>query len=99
MLVQKTEWRRYDNGMEPQGEEERLGAAEKGRTHGWSMDVQTVGLNAETKKCRHRARGKDFSLDIHSYRTFLEREVRNDGDRWRLLPGASKGVIESLVKP
>src|ERR1700732_4854145 len=27
------------------------------------------GLNAETKKCRHRARRRSFSLDILSYRT------------------------------
>ena len=28
------------------------------------------GLNAETKKFRHRARRRGFSLDIPSYRTF-----------------------------
>src|ERR1700732_3138158 len=35
------------------------------------------GLNAETKKCRHRARRRSFSLDILSYRTFpqLRRRV------------------------
>jgi hypothetical protein len=51
----KTEWRRYDSGMEPQAEQE----TSRSRI---DVDVQTVGLNAETKKCRHRAGGEDFVL-------------------------------------
>ena len=41
--------------MEPQAEQE----TSRSRI---DVDVQTVGLNAETKKCRHRAGGEDFVL-------------------------------------
>jgi hypothetical protein len=33
------------------------------------VHVQTVGLNAETKKDRHQSRRGDFSLDIPFNRT------------------------------
>ena len=67
----RNEGRRRNKGMEPQGRgnvpalhtperNKRLGLRKttlESRVH-----VQTVGLNAETKKCRHRAEGEAFLL-------------------------------------
>src|SRR5882762_4850339 len=77
LLFQKR-WRRRDKGMEPQGRgnvparhtperDKRLGLRKttlESRVH-----VQTVGLNAETKKVSAPSRRGDISLDILFYRT------------------------------
>jgi len=55
LFVSGNEWRRRDSEMEPQ----------EGRRN----DVQTVGLNAETKKVSAPSRRGDISLDIRFYRT------------------------------
>src|SRR6266480_3399044 len=60
--------------MEPQwGGEKSLTAAEKDHT----LTDRVCAFKTswaecrDQKRCRHRANGGDFSLDIHSYRTFL----------------------------
>jgi hypothetical protein len=55
LFVSGNEWCRHDSEMEPQG--------------GRRNDVQTVGLNAETKKVPAPSRRGDISLDIRFYRT------------------------------
>src|SRR5436853_4778735 len=61
--------------MEPQwGGEKSLKAAEKDHT----LTDRVCAFKTswaecrDQKRCRHRANGGDFSLDIHSYRTILE---------------------------
>jgi hypothetical protein len=54
LFVSGNEWRRHDSEMEPQG--------------GRRNDVQTVGLNAETKKVSAPGRRGNISLDIRFYR-------------------------------
>src|SRR2546429_3925307 len=60
--------------MEPQwGGEKSLKAAEKDHT----LTDRVCAFKTswaecrDQKRCRHRANGGDFSLDIHSYRTIL----------------------------
>src|SRR6267378_1079111 len=67
----RNEWPRHNSEMEPQGRRRispfrvtkrttklrRLSKTTRSRVH-----VQTVGLNAETKKCRHRADGEECLL-------------------------------------
>src|SRR5437016_11322876 len=62
--------------MEPQwGGEKSLKAAEKDHT----LTDRVCAFKTswaecrDQKRCRHRANGGDFSLDIHSYRTTLSR--------------------------
>ena len=71
-----------NKGMEPQGRRRtspfrvtkrstklrRLSKTTRSRVH-----VQTVGLNAETKKVSAPSRRREMSLDIPFYRTFLLR--------------------------
>ena len=68
--------RRYHKDMEPQwGGEKSLTAA--GKNHTLTDRVctfKTIGAECrDQKKCRHRANGGVFSLDIHSYRTLIGR--------------------------
>src|SRR5207253_9896552 len=65
--------------MEPQwGGEKSLKAAEKDHT----LTDRVCAFKTswaecrDQKRCRHRANGGDFSLDIHSYRTILRRAIR-----------------------
>src|SRR6266566_10049023 len=65
--------------MEPQwGGEKSLTAAEKDHT----LTDRVCAFKTswaecrDQKRCRHRANGGDFSLDIHSYRTFLRNSCR-----------------------
>jgi hypothetical protein len=67
----RNEWRRRNKGMEPQGRGNVLAlrARERNKRLGLRkttlesrVHVQTVGLNAETKKCRHRAEEETFLL-------------------------------------
>src|SRR6266478_5535090 len=65
--VSEDEWRRHNQDMEPQrrGSVPPLHSRKRNRTSGLSkttlevgVHLQPVGLNAETKKDRHRADGK-----------------------------------------
>src|SRR2546430_3774927 len=66
--------------MEPQwGGEKSLKAAEKDHTlTGRVCAFKTSWAECrDQKRCRHRANGGDFSLDIHSYRTILMAVLRS----------------------
>jgi hypothetical protein len=78
LVVSENDWRRHDSAMEPQGggNISPLPARRRNRTRSLSnttlearVHVQTVGLNAETKKCRHRADGEECLLTFPFYRT------------------------------
>ena len=66
-------WASSPREMEPQGRGSvsSLSTRRRNRSHGLGVHAQTVGLNALTTMARHRANGKDFSLDIPFYRTCL----------------------------
>jgi hypothetical protein len=76
-MFQKNDGRRHNSEMEPQGRgslpplytrrQNRALSLSK-TTHEARVHVQTVGLNAETKKNRHRAERETF-LDIPFNRT------------------------------
>jgi hypothetical protein len=77
VMFQKNDGRRHNSEMEPQGRgslpplytrrQNRALSLSK-TTHEARVHVQTVGLNAETKKNRHRAERETF-LDIPFNRT------------------------------
>ena len=76
--VSEDEWRRRNKDMEPQGRGSVPAFRTRRRNRALGLrkttlrsrvHVQTVGLNAETKKDRHRAGRGGFSLDIPFYRT------------------------------
>ncbi len=78
LSVSGNEWRRHDNAMEPQGWNtiSPLHATKRKRTAGprkttraRRVNVQGVGLDAETKILSSPSRGRSISLDIPSYRT------------------------------
>jgi len=77
LVVSENDWRRHDSEMEPQGGSvSPLRTRRPNRALGLSkttlrsrVHVQTVGLNAATKKDRHRAGRGGLSLDIPFYRT------------------------------
>jgi hypothetical protein len=71
VMFQKNDGRRHNSEMEPQGRgslpplytrrQNRALSLSK-TTHEARVHVQTVGLNAKTKKDRHRAEGETFLL-------------------------------------
>ena len=78
LSVSGNEWRRHDNAMEPQGWNtiSPLHATKRKRTAGPRkttraprVNVQGVGLDAETKILSSPSRGRSISLDIPSHRT------------------------------
>src|SRR5438477_10157504 len=93
--------------MEPQwGGEKSLKAAEKDHT----LTDRVCAFKTswaecrDQKRCRHRANGGDFSLDIHSYRTILRCVIllffsSISSPPWRLLgPGGVRSLVaESLL--
>src|SRR6266481_5919900 len=100
--VSENEWRRHNKGMEPQGRgsvlplhiwkrNRTLGLRKT--TLGVGVHVQPVGLNAETKKDRHRAGRGGLSLDIPFYRTCPISAAISIG------PIESVGDIFKLPKP
>jgi len=94
--------RHHDSEMEPQGKgsvsslrtRRRNGALGLRKTTLRSrVHVQTVGLNAETKKDRHRAGRGGFSLDIPFYRTCTICALK----RSRPAADASRGMYGAVV--
>src|SRR5258708_14798072 len=61
------------------------------------VHVQTVGLNAETKKDRHRAGRGGFSLDIPFYRTCPNARSGNPGVFWRTLGARACGLLLGIA--
>src|SRR5258708_11945158 len=98
----RNEWRRRNKGMEPQGRgnvpalhtperNKRLGLRKttlESRGH-----VQTVGLNAETTTCRHRADGEECLLTfpfIGPVRLALNRDLAT------LMPRFSSDMLPAI---
>src|SRR5689334_24980995 len=78
LLVSRNEWRRHDREMKPQGGKKTspLHATKRKRTADLRkttrrprVNVQGVGLDAETKVLWPSSRRGSISLDIPSYRT------------------------------
>jgi hypothetical protein len=78
LLVSRNEWRRHDREMKPQGEKKTspLHATKRKRTADLRkttrrprVNVQGVGLDAETKILWPSSRWGSISLDIPFYRT------------------------------
>src|SRR6266436_6057155 len=100
--VSENEWRRHNKDMEPQrrGSVLPLHIWKRNRTLGLrkttlgvGVHVQPVGLNAETKKDRHRAGRGGLSLDIPFYRTCPISVYQACGITSECLVGINRGSL------
>src|SRR5258708_4829651 len=75
----------------------RLSKTTRSRVH-----VQTVGLNAETKKCRHRADGEECLLTFPFIGLFRMRACHSSGyrsSRSRRVPGPNNSEPRQNLDP